>query len=404
MKQAALTAITCERCHGSGEAHARHPSAKNIVNPAKLAGPVRDSVCEQCHLEGATRVLNPGKQWSDFHPGQPTEQTFGTYLLAGANTRDVIAVSHVEQLSQSQCARQSEGKLWCGSCHDPHGAKVADRPREIRTVCLSCHATLSQASHGTAAPAECTSCHMPRSSTTDIAHAAITDHRILRHPSNGPTGEPKGEQTVIAWRDPPAPIRDRDLALAQVVIGYSKNLPANSASGFAALQAIPGNARNQDATVLSDLEGFALQQDAAEAVKLGKQAVELQPQNAKVAMNYGLVLRKSGDLAEAEQQLSRAIDLDPSLKQAYMELGMLYASERQLRPMIDTIDRYLKWNPAGHYVPYAESSLRRPALGLTETALQEPAAVRQFCRSPGSRALPPDSFAASPLGHVPKPA
>src|SRR5579883_816761 len=33
-----LTAITCERCHGSGEAHMKRPSAQNIVNPAKLRG------------------------------------------------------------------------------------------------------------------------------------------------------------------------------------------------------------------------------------------------------------------------------------------------------------------------------------------------------------------------------
>ena len=42
---AGVDAIACERCHGDGTAHMRRPSAANIVNPAKLAGPARDSVC-----------------------------------------------------------------------------------------------------------------------------------------------------------------------------------------------------------------------------------------------------------------------------------------------------------------------------------------------------------------------
>ena len=32
----------------------------------------------------------------------------------------VKVVSHVEQLALSACARKSDGKLWCGTCHDPH--------------------------------------------------------------------------------------------------------------------------------------------------------------------------------------------------------------------------------------------------------------------------------------------
>ena len=140
--------ITCERCHGPGELHSKNPSSKNIINPAKLVRVERDSVCEQCHLEGAVRVLNPGRKWTDFHAGQPAEQTFVTYLLRGGASGEVIAVSQEEQLAQSQCAKASGGKLWCGTCHDPHG-KAADRVSQIRAICESCHATatLSIAAH-----------------------------------------------------------------------------------------------------------------------------------------------------------------------------------------------------------------------------------------------------------------
>lgn len=65
-------AIGCERCHGPTAEHVRRPSAQNIVNPEALRSAARDSVCEQCHLIGVARILNPGKLFSDFHAGEPS--------------------------------------------------------------------------------------------------------------------------------------------------------------------------------------------------------------------------------------------------------------------------------------------------------------------------------------------
>ena len=100
---ASLTAISCERCHGPSEDHVRHPSAQNIVNPAKLQNRARDSVCEQCHLEGAARILNPGKHWRDFRPGSNFEDTAAVYVFE-QNGGDVRPVSQIEQLASSKCA------------------------------------------------------------------------------------------------------------------------------------------------------------------------------------------------------------------------------------------------------------------------------------------------------------
>lgn len=111
-------AISCARCHGPVEEHLRRPVPGSIVNPAKLPPAVRDSICEQCHLAGVTRVLNPGKTFTDFRPGRQLEEVFTVYVRAGARAFKVI--SHEEQLALSACARNSAGKLWCGTCHDPH--------------------------------------------------------------------------------------------------------------------------------------------------------------------------------------------------------------------------------------------------------------------------------------------
>ena len=116
--------ITCERCHGSSERHLRDPRAATIVNPAKLEPGARDSICEQCHLLGVGRVLNPGKKFGDFQPGQRLEDVFTTYRYVspqGADAEKFKVISHVEQLARSTCARRATGA--CGA-----------EPATIRTI------------------------------------------------------------------------------------------------------------------------------------------------------------------------------------------------------------------------------------------------------------------------------
>src|ERR1039457_793970 len=244
----ALKPVGCDRCHGPGDDHARQPSAKNIVNPSKLGQRARNSICEQCHLEGATRLLNPGKTWQDFHPGDELERTAVTYLLSQSG-QEVRAVSQVEQLALSKCARGSGGKLWCGTCHNPHGG-VADRGSEIRGVCLSCHSTLSKVTHP--AMTECVRCHMPRLTPDDIPHAASTDHHILGRPSPLPHPE-NAKAELSAWQAPPGQFRGRDLALAGLVIGGTHGLTSLRDTGVKLLEALPPSEKESDPAVLSGL-------------------------------------------------------------------------------------------------------------------------------------------------------
>jgi hypothetical protein len=73
--------------------------------PARLrrttSGAARASVCEHCHLEGETRILNPAKTLEDFHPGEPLESTVVTYLFKSEKG----VVTQVEDLAESKCAR-----------------------------------------------------------------------------------------------------------------------------------------------------------------------------------------------------------------------------------------------------------------------------------------------------------
>jgi hypothetical protein len=334
-----ITAITCERCHGPAAEHIRRPSAKNIVNPAKLSGAARDSVCEQCHLEGETRILNPGKTLQDFQVGESLERTAVVYQLkTGEGGR---AVTQAEELAESKCGRSSGGKLWCGSCHHPHRRPV-NRLRQIREVCASCHPTLSKASHP-AGQTECATCHMPARPASNIAHVAATDHRIQR--PNTSAAPYAGPDRVTAWRDPAPEFRQRDLGLAQLQIAFERHLQGLAQEGFELLRTLPAAQLGGDPDALSVLETISMAGDPGRAAALGRRVVELRPQSASCAMSLGLALKQSGNPREAEQQLRRAIDLDPSLMEAYAQLALLYDEEKRTKDSVETISRFLKWNP-----------------------------------------------------------
>jgi hypothetical protein len=105
------------------------------------------------------------------------------------------AVGHVEQMKASRCVRASRCRLGCISCHDPHQVPAPEeKAAYFRQQCLACHEQQGCSFPEPVRRAEsrddrCTQCHMPRSPSSDIAHVATTDHRILRMPRS-PMTEP----------------------------------------------------------------------------------------------------------------------------------------------------------------------------------------------------------------------
>jgi tetratricopeptide (TPR) repeat protein len=133
----------------------------------------------------------------------------------------------------SRCYAASGGALGCTSCHDPHRRPApAERVEHYRAGCLACHEARGcrlaepdrRARQG---DDSCVDCHMPRRGTRDIAHTAMTDHRI---PRSETTGAPDATAAALAARGAEAgpvvrfrsgPLRgpsgaeaDRDLGIA----------------------------------------------------------------------------------------------------------------------------------------------------------------------------------------------
>jgi predicted CXXCH cytochrome family protein len=340
-----LKPIGCERCHGPAAQHLSAPGPGNIVNPAKLNGAARDSVCEQCHLEGESRVLNPGRDWWDFRAGAKTEDIFVTYVKSDEHQRRFHAVSHSEQLAQSRCARASGGSLWCGSCHDPHGDRAGE-PRKITTICLSCHQQLfAEQRHQPAA--ECIGCHMPRLRADNVSHAAITDHTIPGKPVHydDQAHAASAAFAIVPWRKPRPQFETRDDGLARIDVGEKEHDTAEIRRGYRLLTN-DSHSRRTDLDELKAIAAVLLEfGEARKAAALFADAERADPRDAQLASSRALALEKSGDLAGAIREFRRAIQIDRSLPEPYLELANIYSELGNESLRRGALAEYLKFMP-----------------------------------------------------------
>jgi Tfp pilus assembly protein PilF len=335
------TAISCDRCHGAATEHLRRPSAKNIVNPKHLATRARDSVCEQCHLSGEVRIPNPGKQIGDFKPGEDLETYFSVYVFEKPSDSGLKVISHVQQLARSACQIKSAGKLWCGTCHNPHEAP-ADRVAFYREKCQQCHATLA-ASHPKPA-ADCVSCHMPSRPARDGGHTAFTDHQIQRVAQPGDTVS-RSQLKLVPWKDPRPEHANRNLALAYVTVGERDRLAALMDQAQPLLARAKAD-HPKDGAVSTSLGLLALRQRrTAEAVVLFEDALQAEPEYPPYLVNLATALKEAGQIDAAVAALQRAIELDPSLETAYRRLGEIMGQLRKPDLMRAVFERYLEFMP-----------------------------------------------------------
>lgn len=319
-------AITCERCHGPVERHLAHPRAGTIINPAKLEPAARDSICEQCHLFGVARVLNPEKEFSDFVPGQRLEDTFTVYRNAvppGSSAGAFKVISHVEQLALSACARNSGGRLWCGTCHDPH-----DKPVEpiayYRAKCLTCHASNFPASHPDK-ESDCVGCHMPRRDAKDGGHTAFTDHRIHRRPQSLP--DLPADTGIVAWREPAPELQRRNLGIAYIDVGMQRHLSSYVIQGYRTLTEVQQQFANDSDIFKWIGEALLLGKQTSDAKFAFERALQLDPDSALTEASAASPYMQEGDDADAIAHLERAVALDPLDLPAASTLIGLYQKE-----------------------------------------------------------------------------
>lgn len=153
--------IGCQRCHGPREEHVRlHRSGVAPPSAKKLSAVQINELCAECHT---------APDVGSSHDGLARFQPLG--------------------LARSECFKQSDGRLSCLTCHDPHSNAREDLGYYVRR-CLSCHtppATAGDAGTGKPCPVSprdgCIPCHMPGDAQS-MLHITFTDHWI-RIPNSG---------------------------------------------------------------------------------------------------------------------------------------------------------------------------------------------------------------------------
>jgi len=175
--EAADCAIGCEKCHGPGGNHLIAVAAKfpdlAIARPSLASGERVVKICAQCHSPRGKTV----------EPDDPASVRF-----------------QATTLTWSRCYIESEDRLDCVTCHDPH-RNVMTSEAHYEAKCLVCHPgqslesgrtrgrlrrriDLTDAPYALSCPVNpatgCISCHMPKVKDA-IPHSPFTDHFIRVH-------------------------------------------------------------------------------------------------------------------------------------------------------------------------------------------------------------------------------
>jgi tetratricopeptide (TPR) repeat protein len=345
-------AIGCERCHGPGELHVRlresnHPVDgldDTIVNPERLAPELRESVCQQCHLQGVVRVVKQNRHLQDFRPGLPLNQ-FMSYFVLPPNQMDTKrAVGQVEQMYSSRCFQESGkngAKLGCISCHDPHYYPDAkEKVNYYRQRCLTCHTeksctlelTVRREKNGD----NCIACHMPSVASSDIAHTAITDHRIVRRPDaprRDPLQQKRGDEQypIVPFNEDTnssSDDRQRDLGIA--LIEFASKQPSPRWGQLAAPLLDQSLSRCPNDALAWESRGYAamLQSREQEAISAFEAALEGSPNREKSLFGAALTATQLGRADDGLKFWQRAIAMNPWNWEYHDEIAKIYAARQ----------------------------------------------------------------------------
>jgi tetratricopeptide (TPR) repeat protein len=301
----------------------------------------------QCHLEGNAAIERQGKHLYQYRAGDDLFDFVRYYVLTDSGKPGPRAASQFEALAQSMCKRKSGDAMSCTSCHDPHRTIPADeRVTFYRAKCLSCHGAAFGEKHHKQEP-DCTRCHMPAASSSDIAHTEVTDHSIPRIPSiTKPEKNTSGglPQLVEFPSNQKTDHDVRDLALAWQSIVNSGMTMAQPEAEQLLKQAMAQSAT--DPEVLSALAYVEQKNGAKEkANELYRKALAIDPTLIDAEVNLGVLEAQSRRTAEAVHLWQDAFRRAPGRSGIGMNLAHAFCAAGQLNEARNYTMRVLQFNP-----------------------------------------------------------
>lgn len=345
-------ALACESCHGNVADHmasmAERDSAKRKypVSLARQPVKVQFDVCRQCHLEGI-KVRKHDAKPGGFVPGRLLSDFDAVFIPTTASQSEFGFASHAERLQQSQCFQQSAGKMNCTTCHAPHGSPETGKEM-YNLSCRNCHSQGHEkiCAVNSSASADCKSCHMQVSGTSDIPHVRSTDHFIRRNLKKAIEPESK----ALTFRNFAGKQSDnRDEASAKLqyaethgkpellneIVSYVNQLQLEEQLKYYYLSGNEWRNKLDTSSFSSSKSGYSLfywsqLKDRAGlpgAFSMLQKACESAPHRTEFW--FRLAIKKLNLGLSAEADFQRVINLQPDHAQALCNLGFLQLEKRQ---------------------------------------------------------------------------
>jgi len=348
--------VACERCHAAGGDHIANGA--KMINPAKLGGAARESICEQCHLSGVVRVPKPGRDGVALTPGSRLADEMTVFVRAGVTT-DLTVTSHVENFAQSACKRASGDKMWCGTCHDPHTVpEPAVKAAYFRSKCLTCHAVsdcggtqVSRNANGDS----CIACHMPRNPASDVEHVVFTDHAIRRRPPERRVS-PAADAELVPYAGYTG--TKRDLAVGYAIVALRDSNRVYRARAFELLKQVRAEG-GADAMALAYLAEFYRDaRDDAHALPLYEEVWREDRSQYAAAAALGAYAMQRGNLNEAIRLWQETLAVNPALTLVRVNLATALERVGRREEARAVVEKALEFNPASKEAREKSTALR----------------------------------------------